>query len=201
MRSGRLACNKLQLSWPLAAYRSVRHDGRGRLARAPVLPADRVGWSPCMLCERAGLPFLQEPFVSNTLARFRAAAFALQGGRCFYCKQPMWLSHPEAFAARHGLTFRQVRWLQATAEHLHARKDGGSQSASNIVAACRLCNLRRHARKAAPCPQDYERLVMTRMAQGRWHPFKLARDRPRTCRLSTGRCIGTSAAKSQASTV
>jgi len=43
--------------------------------------------------------------------------------------------------------------------------------ADNVVAACHLCNLRRHKRPApAPSPDAYRVRVQQRMAKGTWHP-------------------------------
>lgn len=107
-------------------------------------------------------------------ASARRSAFDGQAGRCYYCDQPMWLTDSDGFAQRHGLTQAQARWLQATAEHLTARQDGGGNG-SNIVAACVRCNTTRHARRphCAPDPVRYRARVRARMAQGRWHPFRL----------------------------
>lgn len=113
--------------------------------------------------------------MTHTLARLRAIALTRQGGRCFYCDLPMWSSEPGPFAARHGLTLRQARWLQATAEHLHPRQDGGPHLASNIAAACLTCNARRHRRRTVPSPQQYRRFVQARVEQGRWHPSHVLR--------------------------
>lgn len=85
----------------------------------------------------------------------------------------------EAFAATFKLSSRQARHLQCTAEHLHARVDGGGNSPSNIVAACRLCNARRHrskvARDAAHQKEYVERLMGRRRWHGRWVFEKLLR--------------------------
>jgi hypothetical protein len=82
----------------------------------------------------------------------------------------MWLDDGASFAVRHGLPQRISRWLQCTAEHLQARRDGGADSPNNIVAACHCCNLRRHrGRKIAPTPKAYQSTVRKRVARGRWH--------------------------------
>lgn len=105
----------------------------------------------------------------NTLKRIRTNAFLRQQGRCIYCYKQMWLSDPAQFAVEQNLTVKQARHLQCTAEHLHARKDGGGNTASNIAAACLFCNLRRHKRKAGLTPEQFGVHVRTRMARGRWH--------------------------------
>jgi len=110
-------------------------------------------------------------------ASARHLAFHRQAGRCYYCEQPMWLADATSFAEAHCLTPAQARWLQATAEHLTARQDGGGNG-SNIVAACRWCNTARHAHRplSAPDPLRYRACVRSRVAQGRWHPFRPSGD-------------------------
>lgn len=121
-------------------------------------------------------------------ASARHSAFSRQHGRCYYCDQPMWLTDSDGFAMRHDLTRAQARWLQATAEHLTARQDGGGNGL-NIVAACLRCNSTRHARRphCAPDPARYRARVQTRMAQGRWHPFRLSGDPAAASRLAPSR--------------
>ena len=105
----------------------------------------------------------------NTLVRARNTASSRQLGRCFYCDLPMCSGDPREFALKHNVTPRQANLLRCTGEHLVARQDGGTASTSNIVAACWLCNSRRHRRKNAPPPDRYKQLVRRRMSQGRWH--------------------------------
>lgn len=105
----------------------------------------------------------------NSLVRPRTHAFVHQSGRCFYCGLPMWTDNPVDFATEHGITLRQAKSLQCTGEHLVARQDGGASAPSNIVAACRFCNERRHKRKTPPPPEHYIHLVRKRMRLGRWH--------------------------------
>lgn len=106
----------------------------------------------------------------SPLARLRARAFHRQSGCCFYCRYPMWEDSPEAFATTHHLTLRQARRLQCTAEHLHARMDGGRDVEGNIVAACRACNACRHHRKVARDAAHHRQYVERLVGQGRWHP-------------------------------
>lgn len=117
--------------------------------------------------------------MSKSIVRFRAAAFAQQRGRCFYCDCPMWESNVEQFSYHHRMSLAQARHFRCTAEHLKARRDGGACSRLNIVAACRTCNLRRHARKVSLAPEAYRRLVLSRLRQGRWHVRAI-------CRLTAG---------------
>jgi len=107
---------------------------------------------------------------NNAIKRLRAHAFHLQQGLCFYCCQPMWLlTDPTTHARTYGLSLRQAMHLRATAEHLLARRDGGTNSPENVVAACICCNRRRHARPVALEPDRYRVLVQRRIAQHRWH--------------------------------
>jgi len=105
----------------------------------------------------------------STLARRRSRAFQLQSGHCFYCCCPMWEQSMEVFAATFHLSTRQARHLRCTAEHLHARVDGGGDSQSNIVAACQFCNVQRHRRKAARDAARHKGHVDRLMARKRWH--------------------------------
>jgi 5-methylcytosine-specific restriction endonuclease McrA len=99
----------------------------------------------------------------------RAAAFCRQGGCCYYCDKPMWLDDPARFGREHGLPARRLKSLQATAEHLTARRDGGTNAWQNIAAVHALCNRRRHQRKKALPPDRFRALVQHRMKNHRWH--------------------------------
>ena len=100
-----------------------------------------------------------------SLKKLRLSAFHAQQGRCFYCGARMWLR----CSSELGLRPQSSRSLQCTAEHLIARQDGGTDSHENIVAACALCNKRRHRRPGpAPAPQAYKALVQRRVVSGRW---------------------------------
>lgn len=105
----------------------------------------------------------------NHLSIWREQAFERQSGRCFYCGHPMCNADIRKFAVGHGISARQAKLLRCTAEHLHARRDGGRDCPANIVAACLTCNTRRHARPTPLKPEPYRRLIQTRLAQGRWH--------------------------------
>jgi len=82
------------------------------------------------------------------LQSLRRRACREQGGRCFYCLRPM--------------------GRNVTAEHLVARMDGGKDTASNIVAACRRCNEARHALVpgAAPDPETHQGFMLLMVAAG-----------------------------------
>lgn len=103
----------------------------------------------------------------------RSLAFQKQIGRCFYCQLPMWLDHPEAFAAQYNLTTAQARILKCTGEHLQAKCNGGKDTGANIVAACWQCNTRRHRSKKALTPDKYSKHVRSRITAGRWIPREL----------------------------
>jgi hypothetical protein len=105
----------------------------------------------------------------NRLAQPRAKAFARQQGRCFYCRNPMWLTDSAAFAKQHTLTPRQAREFQCTAEHLTARQDGGGDGTGNIAAACLFCNLRRHQRKRPKTVAEYVHFVQSLVQRGGWN--------------------------------
>jgi len=85
-------------------------------------------------------PNLKRTIMNQSIAYFRARAFEEQQGRCFYCGFSIWNEDAESFAS-------SATQFRCTAEHLIARKDGGKNTRANIVAACHLCNKRRHASK------------------------------------------------------
>jgi 5-methylcytosine-specific restriction endonuclease McrA len=106
--------------------------------------------------------------MSNPLFNKRRSAAKRQADKCFYCGLPMWETDPATFAARFNLSKAQAALLQCTAEHLHARCDGGGDQPSNIVAACRFCNRARHAAARPLPPARYQARVRSRMSKGRW---------------------------------
>jgi 5-methylcytosine-specific restriction endonuclease McrA len=83
----------------------------------------------------------------------------------------MWEGDLWQFCETFGLTPKQARRHQCTAEHLRARSDGGTDSADNIVAACRFCNEQRHRAKDPLQPCNFKVKVKKRLAGGRWHGF------------------------------
>ncbi|ALN79443.1 hypothetical protein LA76x_1285 [Lysobacter antibioticus] len=88
----------------------------------------------------------------------------------------MWLTDRAGFAIARGLSLRQASRLQATAEHLIARQDGGKHGA-NVVAACYHCNQARHRFRpsAAPSSDRFRALVQVRVKRQRWHSRDLFR--------------------------
>lgn len=105
----------------------------------------------------------------SSISRFRSQAFQRQGGRCYYCRLPMWEGDPAPLMQSLGVSDRQAKALRCTAEHLVPRCEGGRDCASNIVAACFHCNSRRHWRRVARSAAAHLRLVRARMARQRWH--------------------------------
>lgn len=102
------------------------------------------------------------------LSNLRHRAFVKQKALCYYCRMPMWESSPDSFAATHEITRAQARNFQCTAEHLHAKCDGGKDSAFNIVAACFRCNNRRHKCTRPLDAIAYKERVRNAMARGKW---------------------------------
>ena len=89
--------------------------------------------------------------MSNNLQKHRKSAVHAQRGLCIYCGRPM--------------------GADATAEHLQARQDGGTNCRQNIVAAHRACNQRRHADPdcgALRDPFDFATLVLIERKAGMW---------------------------------
>jgi 5-methylcytosine-specific restriction endonuclease McrA len=96
--------------------------------------------------------------MTSRLHRSRLLAFNCQGGNCFYCGLPTWLTEPKGPKA-----------LRCTAEHLTARSEGGSDEPANIAAACAHCNHTRHKRKHPPEPERFRDEVRRRLRRGGWH--------------------------------
>lgn len=97
---------------------------------------------------------------TSSIQSARNCACIRQGGCCYYCGLPMLpASTPHA---------KRLPGLRESAEHLVARKDGGSNAGSNIVGAHITCNQRRHARSRQLLPDAYQALVRSRVEKGRW---------------------------------
>lgn len=103
----------------------------------------------------------------------RTRAFKAQGGKCYYCNQPMWMKSEQELTSRYPITAKQAKLLKCTGEHLEPHSEGGSSSQMNIVAACWFCNTKRHARKTAPTPDLYKLMVTRRLFKGAWHGLRL----------------------------
>lgn len=107
----------------------------------------------------------------SIIQKNRLHSARVQDNRCFYCGLPMWQStNQDEFSQSYNLTKGQAPWLQCTAEHLTAKSDGGGNERSNIVAACRYCNEKRHQYRKPPSPERYKKLVTGRIAKGKWFP-------------------------------
>jgi hypothetical protein len=88
--------------------------------------------------------------MTTRIAHFRAQAYVAQRELCYYCRCKMCISDPAKFARSNGISVRQVRQVQCTAEHLTSRRDGGTDTRSNIAAACWHCNKLRHNHEHPP---------------------------------------------------
>lgn len=107
------------------------------------------------------------------LQNIRDRKAASQGWICYYCEQPMWKDNQNEFASRHSITLRQARLLQATAEHLLPRSDGGPDCDANIAAACRYCNIKRHQAGTVLSPAAYAKKVRRQLRRAGWHGLLL----------------------------
>lgn len=108
------------------------------------------------------------------IKKFRKFAFTQQNGKCCYCGFSMWQDSAESFAKKHGITIKQARHFQCTAEHLEARQDGGKDVVGNIAAACIRCNQLRHKRPKPMAPEQYQKHVVNRVSKGAWHNVRPA---------------------------
>ena len=86
--------------------------------------------------------------------KYRERKAQEQHRRCYYCGFPMWSKRAEGFARHWGITLKEAARFKCTAEHLVARRDGGTSRIDNIAAACLFCNSHRHLRAIAPTPRD-----------------------------------------------
>ena len=106
-----------------------------------------------------------ELLMSGNIKSLRSTAYSHQAGHCYYCNMPMWTTNPQEISSKYGIKQKQAKLFQCTAEHLQARKDGGGNSKSNIVAACLFCNQLRHRLKNPPEPEKYKEWVQRRLKQ------------------------------------
>ncbi|WP_080727043.1 HNH endonuclease [Sphingobium yanoikuyae] len=109
----------------------------------------------------------------RNLAKFRDRRSTAQSNCCFYCQQPIWSDDPAAFAAKFRISIKQTAYFRATAEHLIARSDGGTNDLCNIVAACLYCNSHRHRARSPLTPEAYQQRVRARLERGAWHCLHL----------------------------
>lgn len=103
----------------------------------------------------------------NRVVLHRHASFLSQDGLCFYCRSPMWEQDCATYAKTHQLSRKQARLFKCTAEHLVARKVGGNDAPTNIVAACLRCNQWRHRRKKELESLDFLRLIQKKIQKGK----------------------------------
>lgn len=102
--------------------------------------------------------------MTNRISLYRQAAAQSQKWHCFYCELPMGgKGSPFAKAIP-----SEKKRLVVTAEHLHARQDGGKDSQVNIVAAHSACNQCRHKAKRAKAPGEFASHVKSRVAKRKW---------------------------------
>jgi len=116
---------------------------------------------------------MSKKYRNTSVVKNRTSAFSNQEGRCFYCNQPMWVNQPESFCNQYRISLKAAQLLKCTAEHVIARKDGGSNQRNNIVAACMYCNKTRHKAKNALSVDKYKARVIQRMGQNKWHPIRV----------------------------
>lgn len=116
------------------------------------------------------LSITKEPSMPQSISQSRLRAFRHQNGCCFCCAFPMWHNNGDDFAATYGISKREARRFQCTAEHLAAVQEGGTDAPDNIVVACWFCNQRRHRRHFRLALGEYRELVIRRIKQLRWHP-------------------------------
>jgi len=172
-----LAVRDLVICWHSPNWHSpnllkVRLSGRiilGHALSGPLYASLTESAGSRAYSESERVSILTETLMSKSIAVARTMAYSRQSGRCFYCDLPMWLSNSSDFVSKYGLTLLQAKRLRCTGEHLHARQDGGTDSKSNIVAACWTCNQGRHRRKKAPPPYLYKEFVRKQMSRRRWH--------------------------------
>ena len=105
----------------------------------------------------------------KTLYYSRQSAYIAQAGACFYCGCAMWLRSSTELTQPYGITEKQAKLLQCTAEHLIPQSEGGCDLPANIVAACLHCNSTRHRRKSPLKPDKYLAMVRSRVAKRSWY--------------------------------
>lgn len=120
-----------------------------------------------------GFKQLLEPYMASSIHKQRHRAAVNQAYRCYYCGMPMWEANPTQFSDRYQISKQQVDHFQCTGEHLLAKCDGGPNSASNIVAACKYCNQARHNDKDPLTAAKYKKKVKSLAKMGQWHTSRI----------------------------
>ena len=111
----------------------------------------------------------KESGMSQPIKSKRLRAYNSQHGKCYYCGIRMWLDDPHEVRQNRRVPLRALSQMRCTAEHLHARSDGGSDKRSNIVAACLFCNRNRHRMKRPMDAAKYREFVKKRIRKKRWY--------------------------------
>ena len=141
--------------------------------RGPLCASLTVSAGSRAYSESERVSILTETLMFKSISVSRAIAYSCQSGHCFYCGYLMWLSNSSVFASKYGLTLPQSKRLKCTGEHLHPRQDGGTDSSSNIVAACWTCNQGRHRRKKPLPPYLFKEFVRNRISRRHWHDSQI----------------------------
>lgn len=96
---------------------------------------------------------------SDIIIHLRRIAARKQAQHCYYCNYIM---------------SRRCPQLRCTAEHLIPRSNNGKDTRSNIVAACKFCNLMRHRLYPRISPADYAQIVRRHVSSKMWHQYHSA---------------------------
>lgn len=110
----------------------------------------------------------------KNLSHLRSQAASIQSFRCYYCRLPIWAGDPTRFIQQFGLTERQAKFFQCTAEHLKAQCEGGKDTKANVAAACWHCNQTRHRTTKPLEPAEFQRRAQRCVGKGGWFPSGLA---------------------------
>jgi 5-methylcytosine-specific restriction endonuclease McrA len=106
---------------------------------------------------------------AKKVSNIRNQKMKSQSGRCYYCKRPMWVGDLQKFCQSLGLSPKQARLFQCTAEHLKPKSEGGGDTKDNLVAACKFCNQTRHVAKTPLSHSAYLVKVRKRLFAGKWN--------------------------------
>ncbi len=104
--------------------------------------------------------------MGKIISKIRTEKMKAQSGLCHYCRQPMWSDNLAVFCKRFRLSLKRGAKFRCTAEHLHAKSEGGKDTSKNIVAACWFCNQHRHFSKRPLDPDAFATKVRKRLAAG-----------------------------------
>ena len=69
---------------------------------------------------------------------YRADLYKNQGGKCYWCHRPLLCWHPRYASQKSG---RASSYMEI--DHIIPRCAGGSNHFSNLVGACKQCNVKR----------------------------------------------------------